>query len=271
MKHAFTCLNKIYTKRIDKPGTCTDKEPKLKVCGNRKINADLSSAVGIQRAINLGLTSKGSIDGLDKSHTDMGLQEEPFIISTSQVYAALPIFTSERNARLFILFRDPIERVISKYYYSKISTWEKTYNPEVANMDLLSYANSKHCYSNWVTRRLVNKMEGELSDDDLELAKEILRRKALVLLIDDFQGSIERLRIYFGWDNEILSDEQQICLKSLIENPMNANGQKRTVEKSSLEWNIIKEKNLIDLKLMSFVTDYLYDEQRSLFFHSRKK
>ena len=274
MKQAFSCLNKIQTKRIHVPRICSDKEPKLRICnvgnGSRIINADISSVIGIQRALDLELTTKGSIYGIDKSYTEMGIQEEPFIINTSRVYEALRIFNSERKARLFILFRDPIERVISKYYYMKISTWENTYDPEVAKMDLLTYVKSKHCYSNWVTRRLVNKMEGDLSNDDLELAKDILKRKALVLLLDDFQGSIERVRNFFGWENEILTDEQQICLKSLNENPINANGRKQIVEQGSLEWNIIREKNLMDLQLMSFVTN-LYKEQGALFFQTRNR
>ena len=177
----------------------------------------------------------------------------------------MTVFRSDRKAKLFVVFRDPIERVVSKYNYMKISTWEKTYNTEVAKMDLLTYANSKHCYSNWVTRRLVNKMEGTISDDDLELAKEILRRKSLVLLLDDMHEAIQRLRHYFGWDQETLTSEQENCLQSLTDNPRNANDQKQTIEIGSPEWNIIRDRNLIDLQLMSYVTE-LYKEQGAFWF-----
>ena len=93
MKHIFTCMRKIQTRRIENPAIgCSDKDPMFKVCsipfgsenlGSRIINVDASSEVGISRAIDLGLTERGRIQGLPKiqSAPDMNGadKEETFI------------------------------------------------------------------------------------------------------------------------------------------------------------------------------------------------
>ncbi len=264
MKNIFSCLQKIQTGRSNREGVCEDSDTMLKVCelqfgslGRKVINVDASSFQGIQRGIDLGMTQKGSINGL----IDASGNEETFIVVSSRFYDALSLFTPERQARLFLVLRHPVQRVISKYFYMKKATWERSYTESVSNMSLMEYASSKHCYSNWITRRLVNKMQGDLNDYDLILAKEILRRKALILLLDDLPHSVERLRIYFGWQHEVLSDDQKFCLNKFIKDePANVNQDKEYVSPDSLEWNIIKEKNMMDIELMAFALQ-LYKEQ----------
>jgi len=274
MKHIFTCLRKVQTRRMNDPEICTDQEPTLRICklefgsvnlGSRVINTDLSSLGGIQRAVDLELTKAGkfrSPPDCTVNH-EGGCTEQEFIVDTSRIYDALQIFTHTRKARLFILFRHPVERAISKYFYIKVATWERNYKPQVANMTLFDYADSKLCYNNWVTRRLVNKMEGDLTHADLQVAKEILRRKTLVLLLEDIDGAVKRLRNFFGWDTELLDQEQQFCLKEhMHSNPINVNKNKDYVEPGGPEWDAVKKKNLIDLELYYYAKElYQLQEQ----------
>ena len=265
LRGVFTCLQKIQTRRINRAGVCEDDENLLRVCKlpfgeelvNRVINIDPSSLSGIQRGADLGLVEKGTVKGLVDSEGN----EESFIVATSRFYDALNLFTPQRKAQLFILFRHPVHRIISKYYYLKKATWENSYRESVASMTLLEYASSKYCDNNWVTRRLVNKMDGDLELSDLELAKEILSRKALILLLDDLEESIERLRVYFGWHHDSLVGEQRFCLRKFIkEEPINVNPDKPVISTTSVEWLTIRDKNLMDIELMAFATT-LYKEQ----------
>lgn len=130
---------------------------------------------------------------------------------------------------------------------------------------MMEYANSRHCYNNWMVRRLVHKMVPgtELTRDDLDLAKEILRRKALVLFTDDIPGAAERVRQYFLWSDEALglNAESKNCLETHIyaAEPMNANPHP-PLDSASPEWKAIREKNLLDIELVSYARD-LYPQQ----------
>jgi len=135
-------------------------------------------------------------------------------------------------------------------------------------MTLLEYADSGLCYNNWVTRRLVNKMQGILTDDDLEVAKGILKRKTLVLLLDDMDGAIKRMRSFFGWNTESLDPEQQNCLSEFThDNPLNVNIHKGNVLAGSQEWEAVKEKNLMDLELYIYAKE-LYQLQEQMVLQS---
>lgn len=266
MRGIFTCLQKIQTRKINRDGTCADTDATLKVCDlpfgetltNKVINVDASSLQGIKRAIDLRLTDKGAVTGLA---VDPNGHEEPFIVATSRFYDALELFSPHNKGKLFILLRHPVERVISKYFYMKKATWESSYRESVASMSLIEYAKSKYCDSNWVTRRLLDKMEGNLTNDDLILAKEILRRKALILLLDDFPQSVQRLRRYFGWHDEVINQEQAFCMDKFIKDePMNVNKDKESVSPGSAEWNTVRDRNLFDIELMTFAMQ-LYIEQ----------
>ena len=38
------------------------------------------------------------------------------------------------------MFRNPVERLISKFYYLQVATWEVEYNPSWAEMGLVEWA-----------------------------------------------------------------------------------------------------------------------------------
>lgn len=68
-------------------------------------------------------------------------------------------------------------------------------------MSVLEYAQRDLTPTNWVTRSLVGSLETlEVTPKDLQLAKEIVREKMLVLIFEDIDDSINRLLEYFGWE-----------------------------------------------------------------------
>ena len=268
MKRLLHCLGLAQTGLIDDMfPDCSNQDSQIRVCdrdfgvamGIRMINVDTGSLGGIERAVRLKLTQQ--------SFPDIGNR---YIVDTSHVYEGLEIFTPRRRGRLFTLLRHPVERAVSKYYYIKTATWEPEYKPEMSTMTLLEFANSELCYENWITRRLVDKMEGDLTREDGELAKKVLQRKTLVLFAEDMAGSLQRIREFFRWDDaslilrgEPLNEERQNCLTThLFEKPMNTNTH-TLLEPGTAEWEAIKAKNMFDLELVAYARE-LYKEQGSM-------
>ena len=76
-------------------------------------------------------------------------------------------------------------------------------NPIIADMTLTEYAESTHIENNWMVRCLANQMEGELSKDQLEAAKKVLRQIFFIGLVDEFEESMEQFTNYFIWRKTI--------------------------------------------------------------------
>jgi hypothetical protein len=249
LKHLMVCLDRVQTRRMTLPD-CNDDEENLHTCKlewGTVVNADASSSGGIARINKLGLL-RDHIPNL--------------VIDTSRVFEALSILNPERRGRFFVAMRDPVERAVSKYYYTKIATWERNWHPDIVNMTMLEFTESRYCYDNWITRRLVNKMEPglDLTPEDLAIAKEILRQKALILLTNDMTQSSVRLVKYFGWPT---SEYQQWCMnKFAVEEPINTNPHP-VPDRNSREWQAIREKNIFDVQLYDYALQ-LFEAQSAL-------
>jgi hypothetical protein len=211
---------------------------------SRFVNVDTSYIAGIDRGKQLGL--------LDRHF-------ENLVVDTSRVYETLEMFTPPYRARMFLLLRDPVERAVSKFYYLKIAKWERNFKPETVNMTLQEYANSPFCYNDWITRRLVNKMRGHLSNDDFVTAKEILRQKALILFTEDMYSASQRILQYFGWP---ATEGQRACAYQYIHKPVNKNPHP-TYAKDSEEWKFIAQINHFDMLLYDYAKQ-LYAQQTLL-------
>ena len=246
MKHLMTCLNRTQTRRIDVPN-CNDQESTLKICvleWGTIVNCDASSPEGIERTSRLHLVER-AVPNL--------------VIDTSRVYEATSVFTPNHRGRLFVVLRDPVERAVSKFYYTKIATWERNYKPEMANMTMLEFADSRYNYNNWVTRRLVHKMrpDQEITEQDLSVAKEILRQKALILLTRNLTEGVQRLVQYFGWS---VTPYQQSCVnKFAVEEPVNSNPHP-VPSPDSEGYQAIRAHNLFDVRLYEYAQE-LYEAQ----------
>ena len=147
--------------------------------------------------------------------------------------SALPLrvnseFSSNLPLRMFTFFRDPMERVVSKFFYLQVAEWErKAYNPALKDWSLRNYVESDLHVDNFVTRQLVGKYnpQVELTENDLLHAKQLLTRKCLIGLTSRYQDSLLRFQQYFGWD---IRDDPQCGPNS--EDKMNANKHRNSDE-----------------------------------------
>ena len=117
-------------------------------------------------------------------------------------------------------------------------------------------------------------MEGEITKEHLEMAKEILRRKFLVGFLDDGEETIYRVMKYYDWafdNDETKRMQQEDCIRDLLKDKTNVND----VEYELPEWGsqanaLIKWQTQFDIKLYEYAKE-LFDEQTKDFGSKARK
>jgi hypothetical protein len=158
---------------------------------------------------------------------------------------------SRHQGRPFALFRHPIEREVDIFYY------EKANSEALAEVTLLQYIQSGRVSNNWMTRFLLNKFTGTLTEVDLHVAMETLRRKFVIGLSDKMKDSILRFERYFGWGLQATQEMGKCQDEELL---AHGNNQGEQIPKGSAEWYQIMAQNEYDLQLYDYAR-YLYDVQ----------
>jgi len=113
---------------------------------------------------------------------------------------------------------NPVDRSVS-WFYSKQSVKDSVhYDPTLEIYSLADWINSPSYISDYMVRTLVGKVDAwsihnavgapfrppaVLTRDDLDLAKEILRRKCVVGLLEEKGESMKRFEHFFGWNSDV--------------------------------------------------------------------
>lgn len=206
--------------------------------GHRYVNVDTTTSAGIVRAKKLGLAASRVAD---------------VTVSPLLHEFASSVFTPTNRGRMFALFRHPVDRAVSMYYYLASASWDPMYDPGLKDMTLAEYASSGSIEHNWVTRFLLNKPGGKLSKEDMLTAKEILRKKCLVGLYDEIENSLARFDRYFGWTPRGGKQKRETasCRKAFV-----IAGDKRhehpSVEKGGTVYEAILDSNRFDVELYEY-------------------
>ena len=217
----------------------------------RHINVDVTTESGVQRAASLHLAQSGLADVL---------------VSPLLHDVTANILSRSHRGRMFALFRHPIDRLVSLFYYLQTATHEPTYDPQLADMTLSQYAASGLVESNIMVRSLSNKMEGPLSADDLEEAKRTLRTKCLVGLLDEMETSLARFRHFFQWDGPDgnYGPMAERCQEQLLgQGGSNKHEHPILVDRNSRDYDNLARKNVLDLILYEYARQ-LFVEQGAL-------
>jgi len=167
---------------------------------SRFVNVDTTTSTGLKRAKALGLAQSGKVDA----------------IYTPLIFEADILFDPDHQGRLFTIFRHPVERAKSMFKYLQYAHWAPGYTPKLASMSLEDYAESGLPENNVLTRTLVNKTTADLSDGDVQVAMDVIRRKILVGLLNKKEESMERFEKYFGWKYSIHPKNQEKCRTRLL-------------------------------------------------------
>ncbi|KAL7456891.1 hypothetical protein ACHAWC_008368 [Mediolabrus comicus] len=258
--------------------------------GQSFVNVDLDSVEGVQRAVQGGLISKeladvvvvpdvrlGSLlfgNGQDHIHNNNINNEEETAAGV------------EYKGVLFAMFRHPIERTLSFFYHKQQDKESVHYDPSMEIYSLVDWVNSPSYMTNFMTRTLVGKVDNAipLTEADLDVAKEILRRKCVVGLLDEKTESMKRFAKLFGWDadvhhhslsllqgeaaasrakaerwkNQIVNDEE--CQDRLLHYNWLNKHRHPALHEGSIGYKVVESKNKLDLELY-YYTRQLFDEQ----------
>ncbi|KAL7552595.1 hypothetical protein ACHAWF_016421 [Thalassiosira exigua] len=203
-------------------------------------NVNVATPEGIARALNLGLVPSHLSDTLVSAHVDL-----------------MPsLFNANDRARAFVLFRHPVDRAASMFYFLKGTGY-----PPLQNMTVDDYAKSELIENNWLVRILTESMTGPIDMDNLEIAKEVLRRKFIVGLLDNKRGSFARFDHYFKWKESMNYQKEFGCRKQLMDEKYKS---KHPIRKDSETWKLLLEQNRFDVHLYDFAKE-LFSQQSYIF------
>ena len=245
---------------LQQPDFTEDELAVFDLDGDKFVNVDLSMEAGIDRAARLDL---------------VGSRLANVIISPDLPQAA-KVFTDRNQGRMFAIFRHPVDRAVSMYYYLSTATWDPMYNPKLKEMSLQEYAKSSSVENNWLTRFIVGKKSGALGPEHMVLAKKIVRNKILVGLYTDMETSLSRFDRYFGWTNharekaggfqarEETTEQTNKCRAAFVEAGDDRHNHP-TVEPNSKEWDLIVRQNKYDMELYEYIKQ-LYKTQAEQIF-----
>jgi len=217
------------------------------------INVDTTTRAGILRAQELGLVSSKD-------------PKVDLVVSGEFESVVSHLFDKTNRGKVFAMFRHPVERLESLFYYLQKANWESTFHPEWAKTSLRDWAKTHKGEKNWMVHKLVNKDVHSLTMDDLELAKQIVKEKILVGLESKFVESIHRFNVYSGIDDS--SKERQSCIASLARVPTKGDKQATRASNSdphpktkpgSALWKLLTEDSL-DVLLYEYIEE-IYEHQ----------
>mmetsp|Transcript_12761 Transcript_12761/g.19667 ORF Transcript_12761/g.19667 Transcript_12761/m.19667 type:complete len:408 (+) Transcript_12761:67-1290(+) len=283
-KQLYQCMGKTLTIRIGvDPRYGHDQSDKLvvfKPLGGKDwktVNVDTVSEKGILRAEEMGLAASGKAD---------------IIFAMDVNFASSHLFDRLNKGRVLSIFRHPVDRLTSKFYYLQTATWERTYRPEWADMSVLEWAEKHNHDENFLVKKIVGKKLTEKATmADLIIAKEIVRRRFIVGLLDEMEESVHRFNVMLGVDES--DDKTKECMtevfgttkdesdksgeevdsvesqgdggdeeENTVEINTNSNKHPQIVE-GMPEYKVLAESNSLDMILYEYIR-LLFKEQRSI-------
>ncbi|KAL7536172.1 hypothetical protein ACHAXR_008757 [Thalassiosira sp. AJA248-18] len=211
------------------------------------VNIDSTTVEGIQRAKSMGFADAQLA----------GVVVSPFVFELND------LFTATAKGRLFSVFRHPIERAVSMFYYIQVADWEPSYKPELKEWTLEQYATSDIIENNWMTRQLSNQLGGELTDENLQNAMEVVRTKFLVGLMTKIEPTMARAEKYFRWTFHVNPPNQEACRERLMSGGSNSNKKnKKPLTEADPAWELLAHQNNFDLQLYTYI-EALFEEQEA--------
>lgn len=213
------------------------------------LNVDTSTPSGLNHAKAMGLAQSKMAD----------------VIFTPYVPEAAILFDTNHRGRFFTMLRDPVDRMISLYYYKRLATWEQNYNPAIKQQTLAEFIQTYG--ENWMVRSLTGCMSGPLETIHLNTAKEILRRKFLIGILDEKTESLRRFEEYFGW--KFPSPVAQTCKNSMFYFEWHSGNPHPKLEDEVVETKI-RTLNKWDIDLYEYGKQ-LFDEQKQIFWRAEEE
>mmetsp|Transcript_20585 Transcript_20585/g.31768 ORF Transcript_20585/g.31768 Transcript_20585/m.31768 type:complete len:356 (-) Transcript_20585:68-1135(-) len=252
-KQIYQCMGKALTIRIGvDPRYGHDQSDELVVFKPiegkdwKTVNVDTVSEKGILRAEEMGLVASGKAD---------------IIFAMDVNFASSHLFDRLNKGRILSIFRHPVDRLASKFYYLQSATWERTYRPEWADMSILEWAEKHNEESNVMVKKLAGvKFHDTATEAALRVAMRTLEKRFVVGLTDNMKESIRRFNIVMNID--LTSNRNQNCMRKFFGHgtlKTNSNPHPK-LEPGSPAWDVLARDNALDIQLYEYIL-VLFDQQ----------
>jgi len=231
-----------------------DKDEELVVfepghTGANFVNVDTITRPGILRAEQMGLVPSGLAD---------------LIVTSTPTFAIQHLFDRFHKGRALVLFRHPVDRLVSKFYYSQIATWEKSFHPEWADMTLLEWAENVNNENNPLVKSLSGvSIEGTVRESDFRTAARNLRDRFVVGLMNQMEESVHRFNIILGVDES--EEANRLCMDEFFGHGVrkqNSNAHPQ-IKRDDPAYQVLAARNEFDIRLYEVAID-LFEEQKEV-------
>jgi len=260
----------------------TDAVRIMRYDGVKYFNVNLGTKEGIQRASNMDIIHTVPVDQ-DFALADATISPDPYNMATTlfklKSREAVPV-----KGGMFAMIRNPIERELSNFFDVR----SQAKGEDVATYEISDWIGSPFYARNIMVRRLVNKLDPEIevTMNDLLVAKEILRRKCIIGLLELKFESWNRFQMMYK--NRWRLDEREespSCQERLLnwgwknKNPMRPlidftlkkSLRKRDPQIIDMEtYKEIASLNQLDMLLYEYCK-HLFWEQEKLFYGSEQQ
>eukprot|EP00585_Thalassiosira_rotula_P017770 CAMPEP_0196207904 /NCGR_PEP_ID=MMETSP0912-20130531/8711_1 /TAXON_ID=49265 /ORGANISM="Thalassiosira rotula, Strain GSO102" /LENGTH=414 /DNA_ID=CAMNT_0041482631 /DNA_START=53 /DNA_END=1297 /DNA_ORIENTATION=+ len=233
---------------IPKSGGSTAKS--IYKCIGKKVS--IASQPGeIMKLKHKGLVPSGQADLIFSSFPDLAIEH---------------LYDEQHKARVLAMFRHPVDRLVSKFYYLQVATWENTYRPEWKDMDILEWVQNHNADNNHMVKKLAGKGQTEPADEtDLKRAKRTVWQRMIVGVTEEMEESIHRFNIVAGISDT--SVRGRVCMKQFFarsgkEKRRNSVSYSK-IEKGHSAWDYLAERNQFDIELYELVLK-LFKKQKGL-------
>jgi hypothetical protein len=114
-----------------------------------------------------------------------------------------------------------------------------------------------------MTRQLSNQLGGELTEENLKSAMEVIRSKMLVGLMSNIEPSMTQFEKFFWWMYCVSPANQEICRERLMGGGLNSNkANKKPLTEGDEAWGLLALQNNFNLQLYDYIKK-LFEEQEA--------
>jgi len=209
----------------------------------------VSQPDSILRAKEKGLVESGKVD---------------IIFASFPEYAIEQLFDFSHKTRVLAMFRHPVDRLVSKFYYLQMATWEKTYKEEWRDISVLEWAQYINGDNNHMVKKLAGKLQNMTATEmDLNFAKKTIKNRFVVGLVDDMAESIRRFDVIMGINNKTKLYEK--CNREYFgggKKKKNSNAHPY-IGAERYTYKLLTEQNDLDVQLYNYILE-LYEEQKEI-------
>lgn len=186
------------------------------------------------------------------------------VVSTFPELAVRRLFAADHQARALAMFRHPVDRLISLFYYLQTASWERGYRPDWKDLNLLEWASQYNPHDDMVRALADKDHHDQVTAEDLQRAQETVRSRFVVGLTEEMEESVRRFNVVMGIKDDT-TPRHRACMRRFFgANPERANANPHpAVNRDDPAWRLLAARNAHDVALFEHVRA-TFEEQATL-------